>query len=46
MYNASKDKNILKKSRQELKYVYSKLPETTGCDENINKENGCRCYVL
>jgi len=41
MYGSKNDTKTLKKSRQLLKELYAKIPETKGCLENINKENGC-----
>ena len=40
-YKEEIDGDVLKKSRKDLKNLYSSIPETSGCMENIAKENGC-----
>jgi Fe-S-cluster containining protein len=43
-YKAKLTDKQLKKSRQGLKKLYSKIPETKGCQENIAKEGGCGAW--
>lgn len=44
LYNATKDKKKLKEAQKRLHILYAKIPETRGCLENINKENGCKAW--
>ena len=43
-YKLKPGEDVLKKSRKELKRLYSQVPETEGCKENIAKEDGCGAW--
>lgn len=48
MSKKNKEKNTIASSieiaRKKLERVYKRIPETTGCLENINKEGGCGAW--
>lgn len=47
MHGASKNKQTYEDSRKLLNYIYSKIPDTTGCLEHISKpesEGGCGAW--
>jgi len=44
MYNATTNPVRLENSRKLLDYIYSQIPNTKGCMENIAKEGGCGAW--
>lgn len=44
MYNITTDKKKLNIANKSLRVLYSKMPATKGCIENINKQNGCNAW--
>ena len=44
MYGITKKAKKIQEAKQRLHVLYSKIPDTKGCMENINKEQGCNAW--